>query len=140
MAAAGFRLALTAALLAGCTSVDVKKATLAGTKWRVTAINGHSTPGPDGYELVFTGDWFSGRMGCNQLDAAYSIAGERILPGMTVATQAACLVDDPTAIQPMTFEQWAFRTLRAPMRMRWHSGTRLVLVNAAGSINLERLP
>jgi heat shock protein HslJ len=137
MAAAGFRAAVLALSCAACTSIDADARTFAGTRWRVTAINGHSTPSGDRYFMSFDGGNFTGRMGCNTVSGGYRISGDRLVPGMTVATQAACYVDTPRAIQPMSFEVWAFSVLRQPMRMRWPSGHRLTLRNGAGSIELE---
>jgi heat shock protein HslJ len=140
MAAAGFSAALVALACAACTSVAVDARTFAGTRWHVAAINGHPTPtSDDRFHMEFTGAGFTGRFGCNSAQGSYRIAGNRFQPGMTVFTQAACYVDAPAAIQPMTYEKWAFEVVRRPMRIRWINGRTLTLSNAAGSIALERI-
>lgn len=141
MGAAGCRaLPLAALALAACTSIAADQRTFDGTRWNVVAINGQATPGGDRFSIVFGPVSFTGRMGCNLLRGDYHVVGGQLIPGMSMATQMGCLSDAPRAIPPMTFEEWAFRVLRKPMRLDWASGKQLTLINDAGAIALERVP
>jgi heat shock protein HslJ len=138
MAAAGIRAAALALACSACTSIHADQRTFDGTRWRVIAIDGHATPPDNRYFIAFGPVGFTGRIGCNTIQGGYRVLGERLVPGMTMATQAACVVDAIGVIQPMTYEKWAFGVLRQPMRINWISGQRITLSNAAGSIELER--
>jgi heat shock protein HslJ len=138
MAAAGFRTGFLALLSAACTSIAVDQGTFAGTRWHVTAINGHRTPASDErFYVEFRQDSFTARMGCNTASGSYSAAGNVLRPGMTVITQAACVTKAPVPIDPMTYERWGFEIVARPMRIIWHSGGRVTLSNGAGAIELE---
>ena len=139
---AGFRpVVLAAALTAGCTSIAVDARSLAGTAWRVVAINGHPTPPSDRYRMSFEPGRFSVRFGCNSGGGSYRLEGSRlIVPGPVLATQMACASATDDGPDPMTFERQGFAVAGKPMRMRWSGGRRLTLSNAAGSIDLKRLP
>lgn len=127
------RAALAAALLvAGCTSVASNKATFEGTRWQVTAIDGHATPGGAMYQIDFADGQVGGRFGCNQFGGGYAVEDELLIVGDVAATLIGC--PEPAA----TFETRGFAVLRQPMRMDWPAGRRLTLGNATGTITLER--
>jgi heat shock protein HslJ len=137
----GFRsLVFVAALAtAACASVAADVRTLAGTRWKVAAINGQPTPaGP--FELNFDQRSFAARMGCNHASGDYRLVGNTVHPGAVAATRMACEAAGEVAVPLMTWEQWGFAVLSQPMQLRWHSAQRLSLSNAAGSIELERQP
>lgn len=134
MAAAAFRATILAALLAGCTSVASTNATLEGTEWQVTAIDGQPTPRTETYRMQFKDGHAGGRFGCNHFGGQYSASGTTLTVSNTTSTLMGC--PEPAA----TFEREGLAVLQQPMAMRWASDHRLTLSNAAGSIALERLP
>ena len=135
-AAVVFRLApiAVAAGLAGCASVSLTPASLEGTTWIVTAIDGAATPGTDLYRFEFRDGRIGGKFGCNWFGGPYSLAGSTLTASNVAATKMAC----PGPAD--TFEREGFAVLAQPMQLQWHSGSRLTLANAAGSIALERQP
>ena len=132
MAAAGFRLALTALLCAACTSIAVDARTFEGTRWHVTAINGRATPATGDYRIEFRGGGIGGRFGCNGFGGRYAVRGETVVVREMRSTMMAC--SDPAA----SFEGAGFAILNQPMRWTWISGRKLTLSNTAGSIALMR--
>ena len=133
-AAAAFRRAVLAAAIlcaAGCTSVASTEATFEGSSWRVTALNGQPVPAT-GYRLQFDDGHIGGRFGCNQFGGPYRVEGELLIAGDVASTLIGC--PEPQA----THEAQGFAVLGRPMQITWHSGQRLTLGNAAGSIALER--
>lgn len=140
MGVAGFKAALLGLLCVACTSIAATQATFTGSRWRVTAVNGHSTPANSNYYINFDRTAYHGRIGCNTFEGTYRVTGNRLLPGLTSKTQAACYVTPPPPIEPMTYEAWAFEVVRRPMRLDWRSGHGVMLSNPSGAISLERLP
>lgn len=137
MAAVGFRLGFLATaglLMAGCTGVQATNASLEGTQWQVTAIDGKATPRTDVYRIQFKDGQAGGRFGCNHFGGQYSAAGETLTVTNTASTLMGC--PEPAA----TFEREGLAVLQHPMRMNWSSDRQFTLTNAAGSIALERLP
>jgi heat shock protein HslJ len=133
MGAAGSRLAILALLCAGCTSIAADARTFEGTRWRVTAINGHATPAAINYAIGFKDRRIGGQVGCNHFGGEYRVVREILTTSAMMMTEMAC--PDPA----MTFESWGISILQQPMRMTWASSRRLALSNAAGSIDLELL-
>ena len=133
MDAAGFKAAALALACAACTSTAVNERTFEGTRWRVTAINGQAAPAAVGF-IQFRNGQISGGFGCNNWGGVYSVAGETLI-ARAASTLKAC---EDNAIG--AFEDQGLAVLRQPMRWTWPSGQRLTLSNAAGSIELERVP
>lgn len=134
MVAADFRPLVLGALLAGCTSVATTNATLEGTEWQITAIDGQATPRTDVYRMQFQDGRAGGRFGCNHFGGEYRAAGETLTVTNTTSTLMGC--PEPAA----TFEREGLAVLRQPMTISWASGSQFTLTNSAGSIALERLP
>ncbi len=134
MVAAVSRLAILASLLAGCTSMATSNASLEGTNWQVTAIDGQATPRTDVYRMQFGDGQAGGRFGCNQFGGQYSASGTVLTVTNTVSTLMGC--PEPAA----TFEREGLAVLQQPMSMNWASDRKLTLTNGAGSIALERVP
>lgn len=136
MAAAGFRrtaIRAAAALLAGCTAVPpAPVADLAGTSWRVVAINGAPVPAAGDYSIRFDRSGGLGaRFGCNHMGGRYRLTGSTL----TVSDMATTLMGCP---EPQgTHEQQASRVLGQPMQVSFTSNERMGLSNAAGSIALD---
>ena len=134
MAVAGFKVALLALLAAGCTSIAANARTFEGTRWRVIAINERVTPATGDYRIQFRDGGIGGRFGCNMFGGRYDVSGPKLVAKEIRSTLMAC--SDPAA----SFEAAGFAVLNQPMGMSWRSATRLSLRNAAGSIDLERVP
>jgi heat shock protein HslJ len=135
-AVGAFRHALiaVAAVLTACASVSTMTASLEGTRWTVAGIDGAATPRTDAYRLEFRDGRIGGKFGCNSFSGRYSVARDTLTAANVAATKMAC----PGPAD--TFESQGFAVLAQPMQLQWHSGSRVTLANAAGSIALERLP
>ncbi len=72
-----------------------------------------------------------GSFGCNHSGGQYRVEGDVMIVTDLHSTLMGC--PEPIA----SLEQAGFAVLRLPMRMRWETGRRLSLSNAAGSIALE---
>jgi heat shock protein HslJ len=142
MAAAGFKPFALALACASCASINSDEQTFAGTDWRVSAINARPTPGGPGYHMQFEARVWRGGFGCNGMTGEYRVGGDqlaigrsegaRFFAGRVMATERDC-----SARPDGHFEGEAVAILAQPMRMRWSSGRRLTLSNAAGSIELK---
>ena len=136
-AAAGFKaLALVAAALCtGCTSINLAPGTLAGTSWRVAAVNGNPTPPVGDYSVRFENRGAVGaRFGCNHMGGHYRLAGSTL----TVTNLASTLMGCPEPAG--TFESQGSAILGRPMQVSFSSQHRMSLSNEAGSIALDRTP
>jgi uncharacterized membrane protein len=118
--------------LRGCGGPVAPAATLAGTRWAITNINGEDVPSSDRYEIHFEGDRISGRAGCNHFSGPYRTEGERLVAGPLGATRMAC--QNPG----MNHESFVFGLLRAPVRMMVQQDGTLVLSGQQGFVRLER--
>ena len=114
----------------GCGGEAIVPAALAGTNWRVAAINGRSTPPAGQFFMNFEAARIGARFGCNNLGAGYSLADDTITTGAVMATRMAC--------PAMSFETQGSTILERPMRTVWSGGDRLTLSNERGSIELMR--
>lgn len=116
----------------GCGGEAVAPTALAGTHWRVAAINQIATPLGEGYFMTFEGPKLSARFGCNAIGGDYRVEGDVLTSSGTVMTEMAC----PGPL--WDFEAKGSAVLLQPMRMSWSGGDRLTLSNGAGSIELAR--
>lgn len=142
MAAAGFKPIALALACAACTSINADQRTFTGTDWRVSAINARPTPGGPDYHMQFGARDWRGGFGCNGMTGEYRAGGDhlaigrsegaRFFVGRIMATERDC-----SARPDGHFEAEAVAILLQPMRMRWSSERRLMLSNAAGSIELD---
>ena len=132
MAAAAFKGALLALALGACTSIAADQRTFEGTQWRVTAVNGQSTPAAGNYAIGFEKGRIGGQFGCNHFGGEYRINHDVLSTNAVQMTLMAC--PEPA----MTFEAAGLAVLQQPMRLTWASGGRLTLSNAGGSIALQR--
>jgi heat shock protein HslJ len=123
---------ITAAVaITACTSVN--SAGLAGSEWRVTAINGQATPAPPAsYRMRFEARSLGGQFGCNHFGGDYRVSGDVLTTGAMMMTEMAC--SEPAN----SFEGWGMAILQQPARLTWRDPAMLTLSNAAGSIELQR--
>ena len=124
--------ALAAALMAGCTSVAPGAGSLAETTWRVTAVNGRTTPqGPVAYSMTFESRRLGARFGCNIIGGSYRVRGATLHTDAMLMTEMDC--GEPAA----TFEAQGSAILLEPLRIDRSDG-RMTLGNARGRIDLQR--
>ena len=128
-----------ALVTAACTSVVTDARSLAGTNWRVAALNGTPTPA-SGFEMSFTADELAAHFGCNRGSGNYRIIGNTMHTGPIAATQMACASATDEGPDPMALERMGFAVISQPMRIEWRSGRELRLTSAAGSIDLQSVP
>ena len=92
---------------------------IAGSNWRVVAVNGRPTPPTGDFHINFEADRFGARFGCNGMGANYRQDGDMIVPGPVIGTKMAC--------PDMSFENDAGAVLSQPLRMQWSGNGRLRL-------------
>lgn len=128
-------LLLMAALMlatGGCDTIPSPQSQLAGTDWRVTAINGRATPdGPVAYSMDFEAMRIGARFGCNVIGGEYRLSGGVLTTNALVMTEMAC--GEPAS----GFEAQGSAILRQRMYLAEANG-RLTLSNPAGTIVLLR--
>lgn len=131
-------LALVAGALNACAGGPFQQAPitqLAGTSWRVSAVDGQPTPATGDYSLRFVPDGsIAARFGCNAMGGQYRLTGDPLTVGNLASTLMGC--PEPAG----TFEREGAEVLGLPMRIAFTSNERMVLSNAAGSIALVPLP
>jgi len=103
----------------GCGGAAVAPASLAGTNWRVAAVNGRPTPPGDQYFMNFEADRFGSKFGCNRMGGGYRQDGNLLIPRPIMGTKMAC--------PDMSFEDAAGVVLSQPLTMLWQDGDRLQL-------------
>ena len=84
---------------------------VAGTSWRVVAVNGRPTPPTDNFYMNFEAERFGAKFGCNGMGGNYQQDGDSILPGPVIGTKIAC--------PDMSFEIAAGQVLSQPLRLIW---------------------
>ena len=126
------RAAALAILLTACTSIQPAPP-IAGSEWRVTAINGRATPPPPtSYRMRFEHGRLGGQFGCNHFGGDYSVRDDILTTGAVAMTEMAC--SEPAD----TFEGWGLAIIQRPMQVVWHETSRITLSNETGSIDLQR--
>ena len=103
---------------------------VAGTSWRVAAVNGRATPRMGDFTMRFDARTFGAKFGCNGIGGDYVQRGNIIDPGATTGTLMAC--------PDMTYEAQGSRILQQDMRVIWNSLGALRLANRGGTIDLRR--
>ena len=105
---------------------------LAGTSWRVVAVNNRPTPAAGDYSMRFDSTGGVGaRFGCNSMGGQYRVIGDILTVSNLASTLMGC--PEPAA----TFEREGSAVLGQPMRIAFASNERMHLSNAAGSIALD---
>ena len=105
---------------------------LAGTRWRVVAINSRPTPTTGDYSMRFDASGGVGaRFGCNSMGGQCRLVGDLL----TVSDLASTLMGCPEPAG--TFEREGANVLGQPMRIAFSSNERMFLSSAAGSIALD---
>ena len=125
--------AALAAAVAACAPVlppGPMPMSVAGTNWRVVAINGHATPVQGEFFMNFEARTFGAKFGCNGLGADYVQRGNIIDPGPVIGTKMAC--------PDMSYEYQGSTVLQQDMLATWSGPGALRLSNRGGTIDLRR--
>jgi heat shock protein HslJ len=115
----------------GCGGDSIAPMGLAGTNWRVEAVNGRPTPPQGEYYVRFEGSRVTAKFGCNGMSGSYSENGNNVAVGAMAATRMFC--PDPA----MSFESQGSVILSHPVSVT-SNGDRMTLSNANGRIDLGR--
>lgn len=75
---------------AGCVAAGRPAAPLAGTDWRLLAIDGQSAAKLDKAGVSFDAQTISASVGCNRMSGAYHIDRRRLFAGPLVQTEMYC--------------------------------------------------
>jgi heat shock protein HslJ len=106
-------------------------ATVAGTSWRVVAVNGRpAPPRPDLFFMNFSARSLSSKFGCNGMGADYVQRGAIIHAGPVIGTKMAC--------PDMSYEIQASGVLGHAMAATWNGPSSLRLSSRGGTIELRR--
>lgn len=125
------------ALVVGCASLSSPApiTDLAGTSWRVVAIDGQPISAAGDYSMRFDANGGVGaRFGCNSMGGQYRLTGDILTVSDLATTLMGC--PEPAA----THERQGSAVLGQPMRIAFTSNERMYLSNPAGSIALDPLP
>ena len=129
----GYPLAAALAALAACAPVVAPGPTLAGSSWRVAAINGQPTPAAGNYSMNFqAGGQIGARFGCNHMGGSYRQTGSTLVVGDMATTLIGC--PEPQA----THERLGSAVLGQPMEIAFAGSRSVSLSNFAGTITLAR--
>lgn len=118
------------ALVSGCAG-GPGGATLAGTRWRVTRIDGEVPTNPQSARIAFDAAKINVTIGCNRIDGAYRIDGQRLIAGPFSMTEKACdnrLAEEEAAVNAL---------LESAPLLSWQ-GVRLRLDSGGHALDLER--
>lgn len=118
--------------VSGCGGGTIAPATLAGTSWTVTAVNGRATPGGANYFVQFSDRTLGAKFGCNSMGGPYRQNGDHLAVGSLEQTLIGC--SEPSA----SFERDGSSILRGNIRVERIGGERMRLVSEAGTIDLKR--
>ncbi|MFP5330329.1 MAG: META domain-containing protein [Alphaproteobacteria bacterium] len=110
-------------------------AELAGTSWRIVAVNGRQTPATGDYSMRFEpGGQIGARFGCNAMGGRYRMVGGTLTVSELSQTLMGC--PEPAA----SFESQGAAVLQRRMQVAFSSNERMYLSNEAGSIALDPAP
>lgn len=115
----------------GCGGDKVAPSGLAGTNWRVVAVNGRPTPAQGQYYIQFEANRIGAKFGCNGMGGSYSQNGNVLTVGPLAATRMAC--PEPA----MSFENQGSSILGRSVTIS-SNGDRMMLSNRVGRIDLRR--
>lgn len=116
----------------GCGGEILPPEGLAGTRWRLTAIDGRPFARPERATLSFEAGRLSANAGCNGLGGRYRIEKERLIAGPLMGTKMAC---EPPV---MRNEQALSDTLSGRPAIRYLPGGRLLLTGSGHTVMASR--
>lgn len=117
----------------GCGGDILPPEDLAGTRWKLTAIDGRALARPERATLRFEAGRLSASAGCNGLGGNYRVDDNRLIAGPLMGTKMAC------ERQIMRDEQALSNTLSSRPAIRHLSGGRLLLTSGKHSITADRV-
>ena len=119
--------------LEGCGGAILPPATLAGTSWRIVAIDDADVSREDRYQIQFEADRMSGRAGCNSFNGSYRVSSDGFQAGPLAMTRMAC--PGPR----MEHERTVSRILAGRVRLYYPDGDTLLMRGVGGGeIRLRR--
>lgn len=118
--------------LRGCGGSILPPATLAGTGWRIIAINDADVSRQEGYDIEFETNRLRGRAGCNSFSGPYRVSSDGFRAGPLAMTRMAC----PGT--RMDHEQTVSRILAGRVRLHYPDGDTLLMRAETGTIRLRR--
>jgi uncharacterized membrane protein len=122
--------------LHGCGGEARRPPSINQTSWRITQIDGADVPaglGPSRYLLRFADGLLRGRASCNTFSGAYTLSGNRLVPGAIIMTTAGCV---PAALP---FEERAFLIMSRPVELDYVDVDTMVLGGEGGTLTLRRV-
>lgn len=119
--------------LSGCGGAYTNDVALAGTRWRIVAINGAAVPAREWYTIRFEGDRLTGMAGCNHFSGGYRLDNGRLIAGPIASTRMAC--QGPRGRD----EQAVLRALAAPLRFAERGEGMIELTSNGGTLRLRQV-
>ncbi|HTN15892.1 MAG TPA: META domain-containing protein [Sphingomonadaceae bacterium] len=123
---------LLALPVAGCVAQTAPPHGLAGSEWRITAIDGQTPAAPDRARMALQKDRLSANVGCNSMSGPWRVEKSRLIAGPLMQTKMFC--EGPIGEQ----EQAASALLVAAPTLEL-DGARLTLRSSGHSLTLERI-
>lgn len=138
---AALRIALTAFLVVGCSSLVVDGHNLEGTSWTAVSVAGRAPIVGSEPSLRFDGGLVSGSAGCNAYASQQpvTLTGGRLEIGSTLMTLGRCIETGGADAPVMAIERAFSAALEAADRIAFR-GEQLVLTGPQGELVFERLP
>ena len=134
MVAAACRTAIGFLACAACTSIASDARSFEGTRWKVLAVNRHSTPVKGEYRIEFMDGRVSARFGCNAISGDYVASADKLTIQKLISTKMAC------GAPADAFEQAAVGVLHEALKVRTSGKGGLRLSNRVGTLDLGPLP
>ena len=120
--------------LSGCGGAILPVESLAGTNWKIVAIDGRPAIEKPEAVMRFTDTGVSGSTGCNRFSGTFTATGDAIAFGPLALTRMACV--DPAMAQ----EQAVVAILGARVAVDYDDAGRMILTGANGrTLTLIRL-
>lgn len=118
--------------LRGCGGAATASVALAGTAWRVAAVDGRAVRLPRPATLRFTAGRIEGFAGCNRFGGDYALDGDRLTLGAIRSTRMACVGRGGEV------ETRLLAILGEPSTVRSEGRDGLVLAGSTGRVTLRR--
>jgi heat shock protein HslJ len=144
MVAVGFRTASLGLLTAACTTIVLGQRSFEGSHWRVIGIDRAPIRDDSGYHMDFLKSQWHASFGCNGMSGEYRVQSDKLMLGRSDAGKfnvgVIMMTERDSSDRPDDhFENDALAVLRRPMTIRFRDGHHVVLINASGAIDLERI-
>lgn len=118
-------------LAAGCVAAGRPAAPLAGTSWRLEAIDGQPAAMDGDAGISFDGDSIGASAGCNRMSGTYRVERQRLFAGPLIQTEMYCE-------GPVWEQEQAFSALLAGAPQVKLSASRLTLASSGHRAEFSR--